>query len=159
METAIVKVNPQDFGLTPEKANDILKNLPAILDERAVLIDEYKRVITLDIDDPVTTKAARENRLNIQKNRTKGIEVWHKVNKEYFLRGGQFVDAIKRKENAESERMEATLMEIEKHQEIKEQGRIADLQISRQAETSKYEMDGTLMPLGQMTEQIWTDYI
>ena len=159
METALITINPTEYGLTPEIANNILKDLPAILDERAVLIDEYKRIITLDIDDPATAMAAKENRINIKNNRTKGIETWHKVNKEYFLRGGQFIDAIKRKEVAENERMENALFEIETYKEIKEKKRIADLQLLRQTETGKYEVDGTLMPLGQMAESIWTDYI
>lgn len=159
METAIAKINPSDFGLTEAMASNILKDLPTIIEERAVMIEEYKRIITLNIEDPATARAAADIRKLIKNNRTKGIEIWHKVNKEYFLRGGQFVDAIKRKEVAENERMENALLEIENYREIKEGKRIADLQIVRQTETAKYEVDGTMMPLGQMSDEVWNNYI
>ena len=159
METSIVKINPAEFGLTEEMANNILRNLPTIIGERAVMIEEYKRIITLDIEDSATGRAAATTRKKIKENRTKGIEAWHKANKEYFLRGGQFVDAIKRKESAENERMENALLEIENYREIKEQKRISNLQLLRQSETIKYEVDGTMMPLGQMSDEVWTNYI
>jgi len=76
-------------------------------------------VVQMDVDSPDTSKIARELRLKIKDNRTKGIEAWHKVNKEFYLRGGQFVDAIKKKEVAENERMEDALSQIENHYVIK----------------------------------------
>ena len=39
--------------------------------------------------------------------------VWHTNNKSYFLTGGKFVDAIKRRENAVNEAMESKLKEGE----------------------------------------------
>ena len=156
--TAIVKVNPTDYGLTEEKAQDITKNLSVILNERDVLSKQYAEVILLDIENKETATAAHTLRRLIQNNRTKGILIWHKTNKEFFLRGGQFIDAINRKEIAESERMEVALEGIEKYRENLEKERIVNLQKERVAEVLKYEVDGTVMPLGTMTMDVWNNY-
>jgi colicin import membrane protein len=66
----------------------------------------------------------KELRLKIVKNRTQGIEKWHKENKEFFLTGGRFVDAVKNKEVAENDRMESNLLEKEKHFENLEKARL-----------------------------------
>lgn len=134
----LTKVNPAEFGLNEETALTITKGLTQIIEERALLTEQYKEVITLDIDEPTTTKRASELRKAIKDNRTKGIVVWHKTNKEFYLRGGQFVDAIKNKEIVENERMEEMLEKIEKHAEIKEANRIKQLQFDRQNECAPY---------------------
>lgn len=113
-------VNPVEFGIEENQANEMIGNLPQIKNERIVFETQYNEIIQMDIENSQTSKKARELRLLIQKNRTQGINVWHKNAKDYFLKGGQFVDAIKRVEVEVNERMETALEEIEKHQEIKE---------------------------------------
>lgn len=113
-----VAVDPAQFNVSAEMAQDLTKGLEQIKSEKAELIKEYDRILKLDINDPETWAAARQVRLKIRDNRTKGIAVWHKNKKEIFLRGGQFIDAIKRDEADENQRMEANLEEIEKHEEI-----------------------------------------
>lgn len=138
MNTDLIKVNPQEFGLNEETAKTITNGLAQILTEREVLAAQYQQVIALDIDDSETAKTAKKLRLLIKDNRTKGITNWHKTNKEFYLRGGQFVDAIKNKEIVENERMEEMLEKIEKNAEIKETNRIAQLQIDRNNEVAEY---------------------
>ena len=130
MNTEIVKVNPIEFGLDEKKAVEITSGLTQILEERKTLSEMYSEVINLEITKENLDKF-RELRLKIRDNRTKGIEQWHKVNKEFYLRGGQFVDAIKKKEIAENERMESNLMENEKFFERQEEKRIEELKIKR----------------------------
>lgn len=129
--TPEVAVNHTEYGITEQKANELVGNLPEIKSEREVLTAQYKEVIVMDIDNPETSKAARALRLLIQKNRTQGILAWHKTTKEVFLRGGQFIDAIKNKEIAVNERMEEQLEQIEKHFEIQEQKRKDELHKQR----------------------------
>src|SRR5690625_916450 len=117
MKTGVIK--PQDFGIETKQAKELMSNLPQIKEEREVLEKQYKNVIKLEIENPDSWKKARELRLLKQKNRTQGINTWHKNAKDYFLKGGQFVDAIKRKEASVNERMESQLLEIEKYEEIK----------------------------------------
>lgn len=131
-------VNPQEFGLEVKKTNELVGNLPEVIQERSVLTEQYKEIINLDIDNPQTAKRAREIRLKIRDNRTKGIDVWHKTNKDVFLRAGQFLDAIKRRENEVNERMEANLLEIEKHAENKEKQRLDAIGEARKTEIEPF---------------------
>jgi hypothetical protein len=132
-------VNPQQYGIEEKKATELTGNLTQIKSEREPLIVQYDEVIKMDIDDPNTSKVASELRKRIKDNRTKGIEVWHKNTKDYFLKGGQFVDAIKRLEVEINTRMEDNLELIEKHQELKEQKRRDDLKAERLLELLEYK--------------------
>ena len=152
-------VKAEQFGLTQETAENIIKDLPAILAEREPLAEQYKEVITLDIELKETATRAREVRLLIRNNRTKGIENWHKVNKEYFLKGGQFVDAIKRKEIAENERMEEALQEIENYQENKERERIAEIHNKRVAQINQYVETVDNLNFGDMQDDLFEAYL
>lgn len=123
MENTLIKVDPKEFGLEEHKANELTIGLKNILEERQVLSDAYSDVIQLEITEE-NLSTFRELRLKIRDNRTKGIEKWHKVNKEFFLTGGRFVDAIKNKEVSENERMEEQLLKAEKHFEALEKERL-----------------------------------
>jgi len=153
--TNLIKVNPTEFGLSEEIAQNITKDLAQILSERQILSAQFSEVIMLDIDDPATAKRAAELRKLVKANRTKGIENWHKVNKEFYLRGGQFVDAIKRKEVAENERMEEVLEQIEKRQEILEKERLAKLQTLRVSLLTEYVENAEQMALSTMQDDVW----
>lgn len=159
MNTEIIKIEPEKFGLSEEAAKNITKDLPQILSEREALVSQYDEIIKSDIELPETARKAGELRKLIKNNRTKGIENWHEVNKEYFLRGGQFVDAIKRKEIAENLRMEEALTEIEKHQEIKEAKRKEELKQSRAEQLAPYIDNASIYPLGEMTEDAFQDLL
>lgn len=152
MKTEVIK--PQDFGIETKQAKELMSNLPQIKEEREVLEKQYNDVIKLDIENPDSWKKARELRLLIQKNRTQGINTWHRNAKDYFLKGGQFVDAIKRKEAAVNERMESQLLEIEKYEEIKRKQEIERLNAER---SSEMEMYSDFVPfginLGEMEEE------
>ncbi len=127
--------------LTKQQQEQLKSDLPQILKERDVLAPQYDEILKMDMEDPETVKKAREVRLLIQKNRTQKIEVWHKQAKDYFLQGGRFVDSIKNKEIGVNKRMEADLLEIEKHAEIKEKKRLEALQLERAERLSLYVED------------------
>lgn len=138
-------INPVEYGIEESKAGELIGNLPQIQSERKILEEQYNEIISLDIEDSETTKRARELRLLIKNNRTKGIEVWHKTTKEFFLKGGQFVDAIKRKEIAINERMESNLESIEKYFENIEKERKSKLNSDR---ISILEPYNAFVPMG-----------
>lgn len=154
-----VAIKPEEYGLDKEKEQELIGNLPQIQKERSVLEKQFHEIIKLDIDDIELPSKAKELRLLIQKNRTKGINVWHKTTKDFFLKGGQFVDAIKRKEVAINERMEELLENIEKHVERKEQKRLDDLQAERESILSNYMEDAHEKDLSGMDEDIWKAYL
>lgn len=108
-----------EFGIEPQKVNELVGNLQSIKETRDELAKQYEQIIRMDIEAEETSKMAKEIRGKIRDNRTKGISVWHKTTKDYYLRAGQFIDAIKRKEEAININMEVDLEQIEKHFEIK----------------------------------------
>lgn len=151
-------VQAKDFGIEPEKENELMGNLPQIKSERTILETQFSEIIKMDIESEKTSKLARDLRLKIKDNRTKGIEVWHKTTKNFFLRGGQFVDAVKNKEIAVNERMEESLLEIEKHFENIEKGRIETLQNERLSVLKEYVEDTTGLNFGTMDNDVWDAY-
>lgn len=76
----IISINPNEFGIEKSQSDEIIGNLPQIKEERSILEAQFNDVIKLDLNDPETSKVARELRLKIRDNRTKGIVVWHKTN-------------------------------------------------------------------------------
>ncbi|AZA49784.1 hypothetical protein EG346_17060 [Chryseobacterium carnipullorum] len=141
----ITTVNPSEYGIAENQASELVGNLPQIKAERAILEEQYAEIIKMDIEDPETAKKAKKLRLLFKDNRTKGINVWHSTTKEFFLKGGQFVDAIKRKEIAVNERIELNLENIEKHFENLEKERKAQLNAER---ISELEPFNAFVPMG-----------
>lgn len=141
------------YGIDALKAKNLVGNLPQITAERDELSKQYDEIIRMDIEDPKTAKLAKELRIMIRDNRTKGIQIWHKTTKDYFLKGGQFVDAIKAKEVVVNERMEEALEKIEKHAQIKLERERQELREKRTAELTEYkEFVPMGIDLGTMTE-------
>jgi hypothetical protein len=145
MKNDLVLVNPKEFGIEENKATELIGNLPQLQNERNALEKQYNEVIKMDIESHETTKLARELRLKIRDNRTKGINVWHKTTKDVFLRAGQFIDALKNKEIAVNERMESNLEEIEKYAENKELERI---ELLRKERSNELEIYSEFVPFG-----------
>ena len=145
-----------EFGIEPGKVANLMGNLPQIQDERLELMAQYEQVIRMDIDDPKTSEIAKKLRIRIRDNRTKGIMVWHKSTKDYFLKGGQFVDAIKAKEVAVNTRMEENLEQIENYLLLKKQKELEELRMKRKGELEPYAEFAPPIDLGTLTEE---DYI
>ncbi len=158
METQLAVIDPKQYGLEEKKATEIRSGLNSILQEREVLEVAFKDVITLEICEE-NLPEFKALRLMIVKNRTQGIEKWHKVNKEFYLAGGRFVDAIKNKEIAENVRMEAELATAEKHFETLEKERVDALQKERVEKITPYIEDATGLYLGDMDEDIFDGFL
>jgi len=94
MSNLVEKVDPKVYGLEEVKANELTKGLDVAISERDVLIEAYKDVISLEINEE-NLETFKSLRLQIVKNRTQGINKWHTASKSFFLAGGRFVDAIK----------------------------------------------------------------
>jgi colicin import membrane protein len=151
-------VNPEEFGITKEKSTELTSGLVIVKQERDVLIQEFNQVSKLEMTLENLEKF-RELRIRIQKNRTQGINKWHKTNKEFFLTGGRFVDAIKNKEILINEQMEDHLMKGEKHFENLEIERLKALQEKRVELISKYVEDAEERDLSSMEEDVWNSFL
>jgi len=153
-----VLVNPSEFGIEEKQANEIQQGLAVPIAERELLKKEFEIVSKLELTEENSPKF-KELRLKIVKNRTQGIEKWHKTSKEYFLRGGQFVDAIKRKEAQINEIMEEKLLDAEKYFENLEKERIANLQKTRVEILLPFYPDAAMLGLGTMQDDVFEAYL
>ena len=149
-------VDPKDYGLTENQAEEVEKNfLPVIADREnyeGMYRDILAREITLDL-----TKEARELRLKLVKVRTKTSEI-HQVTKAFYLAGGRFVDAWKNKNVKVITEMEESLRNIEDHYENIERERISKLAETRRAELLKYS---EILPegLGGLSDEVYQNYL
>lgn len=147
-------VKSEDFGITEKDAQELTKGLEVIKNERQLLVEEFNEVSTLEVTEE-NIKTFRALRLKIRDNRTKGLNQWHKTNKEYFLAGGRFIDAIKNKETLVNETMESKLMDAEKHFENLEKERVVALQNKRAEMIVEYLPDAYDVTLTDMEEDVW----
>lgn len=152
-----LQIKPTEYGIEEAKANELTKGLSSILKERESLIIAFDDVSELEINEE-NIPTFRELRLKIQKNRTQGINKWHKSVKEYFLAGGRFVDAIKNKENQVNEEMESKLMDAEKHFENLEKERVEKLNQERIKLIEPYVDDVFGLDLGNMQDDVFEAY-
>jgi len=119
--------------------SEISKGLAVPRAERDLLIDEFNEVSRLEITTE-NLSTFKELRLKIVKNRTKGINVWHKNGKEVSLRMGQLYDSIKKTECQINESMEKVLHDAENHFENIEKERLKTLNNER-VELIKHYVD------------------
>lgn len=152
------EINPEEFGLEPVKAKEMTSGLSTTISERQALIDAYLDVVALEINSE-NLPIFKELRLKIVKNRTQGIEKWHKVNKAFYLAGGRFVDAIKNKEVLINEEMESKLMDAEKFFENLEKEKKAEINRNRLEKLSPYVADTFGMDLSDMSDYDFDDFL
>jgi hypothetical protein len=158
METLeIAKVNPAEFGLKEAEVQPIESAFMPKIIERETLREVYENVINQELT-PALCAEAKALRLKLVKVRT-GIADIHRTQKAFFLAAGRFCDAWKNKETLPVEQMEEKLEAIEKHFENLERERKNKLRDERLAELNKYEMDGSLMLLGEMKEEVWVNFL
>jgi len=152
------EIKPDLFGLEVAKATEMVSGLSTTLAEREVLKNAYADVINLEITTE-TLPVFKELRLKIVKNRTQGIEKWHKNNKAFYLAGGRFVDAVKNKEIVVNEEMEEKLLEAEKFFENQEKEKARLLNESRIEKLKTYVEDTTGLDFSPMTDEDFDDYL
>jgi len=131
-----------EFGIEEKTANEFVNGLATTKSERDLLISEFKEVSKLEVTIDTVPKF-KALRLAIMRNRTQGLEKWRVANKEYFLRGGQFIDSVYKKESLINTEMEDALLKGEKHFENLEKQRLEELQNKRAGILSKYLEDAS----------------
>jgi len=152
------EINPEEFGLKPLEAQEMTQGLQTSITEREALKDAYSDVVRLEITAE-NLPTFKELRLKIVKNRTQGIEKWHKTNKAFYLAGGRFVDAIKNKEIIVNEQMEAKLMDAEKFFENQEKEAKRLLNEKRLERISPYVIEVFGLDFSDMNDYDFDDYV
>jgi hypothetical protein len=153
----LVQINPQEFGLTDEIAKNISAQFQPMLDKMVELENEFNQVVSLPIEDPETTKKAKELRIKYVKVRTGTADI-HKTQKAFYLNGGRFVDGWKNAQLFASQGKESKLEEIEKYQENLIKQAQEKLQSERIELIRPFIDDTTALNFGEMPEDVWNAY-
>jgi len=151
-----VFINPADYGVVPEKAKDIQGVFSELTIERESLRVMYGQIIGQEITQTLC-KQAGELLKKVAKNRI-GITKAHKAEKDYFLRGGQFIDAIKNRDIAIDTMMEDRLYSLKTYYEKKEEERLEQLAIDRETELLVYT-DVIPAGLGMMLDDVYSYFL
>lgn len=147
----LVKINASDYGLDSTKAQEIEAMFTPMLEKMKVLEGEYNEILKLEIS-PETCAQAKELRLKYVKVRTATAEI-HKNLKDFYLKGGRFVDGWKNAQLFASQQIEETLKKIETHYEILEAERKEKLKNERIAMIQPYVQDINTFMLENMTDE------
>ena len=157
MKNELVVLKAADYGLEETKAQEIQATFMPMLEKMTELEKEYNLIIQKDINEELCTEA-KTLRLKYVKVRTGTADIHRKL-KDFYLKGGRFVDGWKNAQIMASEGMESRLKEIENHYENIEKERITKLQEMRTEKLHKYEPDMNVPNLGEMKEDVWNNYI
>lgn len=161
METKIAneKLNPVDYGLKENQAQQIEQAFMPKISERDGLKQIYSEILKKEIN-PETCREAKNCRLKLVKVRI-GIAEIHKSQKAFFLAAGRFVDAWKNKETLPITQMEQNLQAVEEHFERIEAEKIKKLQEQRAAEIAKFQDEGAFISdnLGTLEENVYQNYL
>jgi hypothetical protein len=157
VKAEVAKVNPKDYELDKEKAVEIEKAFAPSIVERNILAKEFEVIAVAVIDEDVCEKAGTL-RKKLVKVRT-GIGKTHKVQKQFFLHAGRFVDAWKNAETLPIEQMEEKLSGIEKHYENIEAERVQKLNYDRAKILNDLGIEFIPAGLAQMETDVWDKYL
>lgn len=152
----VVVINPADFGVAVDKAAVIESSFLELSIERNSLRDEYAQVMKQG-KTLTSCKQAKELSKRVGKNRTRTMATY-KVEKEVYLRGGQFIDALRNRDVKINTNMEEKLDEFAEYFEKIEADRLIQLAIDRDLELRKYT-EVVPAALGTMMDDVYDFYL
>ncbi len=117
----------------------------------------YDKIIALEMSRDTCIKAKRL-RLDISKVRTDADKV-RKVQKEEYLRAGNAIQGVYNILKFAVADKEEKLKNIETHYERIEEEKAKRLQVEREAELLKYDVDGGALALGDMDDVVWNNFL
>lgn len=150
-------VKAEEFGLDVEKATLITNSFIPKIEETNGYQKVYSELINSEITPEIELKAKRL-RLDLVKVRT-GIASIHKVEKQFYLQAGKFVDALKNKLTLPVEQMEEKLEEIENYSANLEKKRLQELQEQRLKLVSPFLDNLEGLDLSTMTEDVFESFL
>jgi hypothetical protein len=157
-EKAPIVVVPQasEYGIEETKAREIAAVFTPMLEQLKAYEVEYNRIIKAE-PSKENSKEARELRLKMVKSRTVMTKE-HKILKEFYIKGGQFVDGMKKAYEFGTHSLEEKLEDREKYFENLEKERKENIRLTRLAEIKEFE--GT-EPIGlaEMEDEQFNTYM
>jgi hypothetical protein len=159
MTTQIVKIDPAQYGLESTKAAEIEAAFKPMLEKMTELENEYNTVVKVAAKEitPQVCNQAKDLRLKYVKVRT-GTAAIHKDIKDFYLKGGRFVDGWKNAQLFASQGIEDKLKDIEEYHERREAERIEALRIERWTALQPY-MDYEPEGLGKMPDLVFDNFL
>lgn len=152
----LTTINPQEYGLNTQTATSIATAFAPKELEFTALVQEYLQVTQMDIDEAVqSAKELKSKYISLEKE----INEIHKTQKEYYLRGGQFVDANKNRYVHLITEHKKILTSIEKHEELKKKAEQKKISDARHLELSKYMKDTSHIDLATMQEDVYQAFL
>ena len=155
LETTEIAHVIQQANLEKADQQSIITVLGSAFDKISDYRAQADQISIEDEFDKAGMKAARELRLLVKKTRTEGENARKKL-KEDALRKGNTIDAVWRIIKNGLEPIESELEEKEKTAERIQEQRREETQKSRVSELARYNFDGSLFPLGDMTEESYS---
>lgn len=149
MTTELIKIDPVEYGLQATEAAQVEAVFLPMIDKMKELESQFNEIALLPIE-PTTCKKAKELRLQYVKIRT-GSAAIHKTAKEYYRKGGLFVDGWKNAQAFASQQKEQKLEQIELHFENLEKERKEKLKIERLALLAGLCDDPSMYPVSDMS--------
>jgi hypothetical protein len=133
----IVVPQASEYGIEETKAREIAAVFTPMLDQLKAYEVEYNSIITEE-PSKENGKKARELRLKMVKSRT-AMTKEHKSLKDFYIKGGQFVDGMKKAYEFGTHSLEEKLEDREKHFENLEKERKENIRLTRLAEIKEFE--------------------
>ena len=144
-------------GLDKSKA----KQIEAVFAPMVKMLKEFEAVFNkieaLEMSRDTCIKAKRL-RLDISKVRTDADKA-RKVHKEEYLRAGNAIQGVYNILKFAVADKEEKLKNIETHYERIEEENAKRLQVEREAELLKYDVDGGALALGDMDDVVWNNFL
>jgi hypothetical protein len=138
-EKAPIIVVPQasEYGIEETKAREIAAVFTPMLDQLKAYEVEYNKIMMQE-PSKENAKEARALRMVMVKSRT-SMAKEHKSLKDFYIKGGQFVDGMKKAYEFGTHSLEEKLEDREKHFENLEKERKENIRLTRLADIKEFE--------------------
>lgn len=152
----LTPIQPTDYGLSTEKAQNIsMRFSPKELEFNA-LIQRYNTVLTMDLDEALNDALAlKKDYIAIEKS----INEIHKAEKDFYLNGGRFVDAQKNRFIVHIAEHKKKLDEIIKYKELQKKAELKAIADARHLELNKYMSDSSHIDVSSMSEEVYQAFL
>jgi len=150
------QITKELMPLEKSKAASIKKVFDPMVKMLEAMEDEYNKVVEMEINHE-TCGIARGLRLRISKVRIDADKLRIEQKKEYNIAGNAIQGVFNILKYAVTEK-EDKLKEIEEFYERQEQKRIEGIKDKRVKLLDQFNIDGSLMDLGNMAEDVWDNY-
>lgn len=152
----LATIQPTDYGLSTEKAQNISMRFSPKELEFNVLVQRYNTILTMDLDEALNDALSlKKDYLAIEKS----INEIHKAEKDFYLNGGRFVDAQKNRFIVHITEHKKKLDEIIKYKELQKKAELKAIADARHLELNKYMSDSSHIDVSSMSEEVYQAFL